>query len=129
MKTSGWTRGRGPSGLDTAPMSVNRAYGVGRKTMFKSKAYKEYDAIVSKALGEHSMPDEVKTGKLKIKFRFMFSRSNSDIDNPVKPLQDILQRHFGFDDKQVYRLEVEKYTYPGAKPWLEVENHSTSHRH
>ena len=107
--------------LDTAPMSVNRAYGVGRKTMFKSKAYKDYDALVSKALEGHSMPVDVAEGKLKIKFRFRFTRSNSDIDNPVKPLQDILQRHFGFDDKQVYRLEVEKLHYSGAPPFLEVE--------
>ena len=60
----------------------------------------------------------MRTGKLGLKFKFRFKRSNSDIDNPVKPLQDILQKHFGFDDKQVYRLEVEKHHYRGCTPLL-----------
>ena len=103
------------------PMSVNRAYSVGRKTMFKSKEYREYETAVNKRLEGHHMSEEMKTGKLGLKFKFRFQRSNSDIDNPVKPLQDVLQKHFGFDDKQVYRLEVEKYHYRGCQPFVEVE--------
>lgn len=103
------------------PMSVNRAYAVGRKTMFKSKEYREYEITINKLLEGHEMSEEMKAGKLALSFRFRFQRSNSDIDNPVKPLQDILQKHFGFNDKQVYSLNVEKMHYKGCQPLIEVE--------
>ena len=106
---------------DIAPLSVNRAYALGRKTMFKSKDYREYETAIMKLLEKEEMDEQMKAGKLGLKFRFRFRRSNSDIDNPVKPLQDILQRHFGFNDKQVYRLEVEKIHYTGCTPFVEVE--------
>lgn len=104
-----------------APMSVNRAYGVGKRGMFKSKEYREYEEAVFKRLEGSIMEEEMKVGKLALKFKFGFRRSNSDIDNPVKPLQDILQKHYGFNDKQVYRLEVEKYHYSGMQPFAEIE--------
>ena len=64
----------------------------------------------------------MKAGKLALNFKFGFRRSNSDIDNPVKPLQDILQKHYGFNDKQVYRLgQWRKYHYSGMQPFAEVE--------
>lgn len=106
---------------NTKPMSVNRAYGVGKKTMFKSKEYREYETTIGTLLAGEEMSEEMKKGKLALSFRFRFQRSNSDIDNPVKPLQDILQKHFGFDDKQVYSLHVEKLHYRGCEPFIEVE--------
>lgn len=44
----------------------------------------------------------------KIFFEFGFSTIASDYDNPIKPIQDILQKKYGFDDKQIYEANVKK---------------------
>jgi Holliday junction resolvase RusA-like endonuclease len=37
-----------------------------------------------------------------------FSNMASDVDNVVKPFVDILQKKYGFNDKYIFRLIVEK---------------------
>jgi Holliday junction resolvase RusA-like endonuclease len=32
----------------------------------------------------------------------------ADIDNPLKPILDVLQKKYGFDDRQIYELNVKK---------------------
>lgn len=51
----------------------------------------------------HSLPEFIK-----INFVFGFSNKLADLDNPVKPMMDILQKKYGFNDAQVYELEVQK---------------------
>lgn len=106
---------------DLAPLSVNRVYGLAKKTMFKSKQYLEYEKAILERLQGSEMEQQMLEGKLRVKYKFGFKRSNSDIDNPVKPLQDILQNHYGFNDKQIYELEVEKYLCRTIPPFVEFE--------
>ena len=46
--------------------------------------------------------------KLCIHIEFGFSNSSSDIDNPVKPFFDVLQKKYGIDDKNIYFHSVQK---------------------
>lgn len=47
-------------------------------------------------------------GPLYLKIVFGFSNKASDIDNPVKPFIDILQKKYKFNDKRIYCLQVDK---------------------
>lgn len=51
---------------------------------------------------------EVPDGKLKVVLEFGFSSKNSDIDNGTKPILDILQKAYGFNDNKVYELVQRK---------------------
>ena len=53
-------------------------------------------------------PLQVKGGRLCLLLRFGLSSKNADVDNPIKPFLDILQKKYGFNDRQIYRLTVEK---------------------
>jgi len=45
---------------------------------------------------------------LRIEFFFGFSNKASDLDNPVKLLLDIAQKKYGFNDSNVFELNVRK---------------------
>jgi len=83
------------------PLSVNKAW---QGKRFKTEMYKSYEELVWFWLPNKKMPK----GKLELHLTFGFSSKNSDIDNPVKPFVDILQKKYGFNDRQIYRLKVEK---------------------
>ena len=89
---------------DIKPLSVNEAW-LGRKR--KSAKYRKYEAEVTELLAtaEIEVPP---TGGLGLCLEFGFSSSASDIDNPIKPFQDILQKVYGFDDKRIHELIVHK---------------------
>lgn len=87
--------------LKIKTLSVNQAW-QGRR--FKTKAYKDYEKLLFNIL-----PDiEIPKGELKICFEFGFSNKASDIDNPTKPLLDIFQKKYGFNDKLIYSLHIDK---------------------
>ena len=88
--------------LDVKPLSVNQCW-QGRR--FKTKAYKQYEKAILLLL-----PDIEFTYKddIEINIVFGFSAKTADIDNPLKPILDILQKKYGFNDRSVYRLTVDK---------------------
>jgi Holliday junction resolvase RusA-like endonuclease len=53
-------------------------------------------------------PILIPTGPLKIDYVFWFSNKKSDIDNPIKPFQDVLCKKYWFDDSQIYCITVQK---------------------
>ena len=83
------------------PLSVNRAW---QGKRFKTQEYKDYEELLLFTLPKHKTPE----GKLHLTIEFGFSNMASDIDNPIKPLLDIMQKRYGFNDKQIYKLTVEK---------------------
>ena len=83
------------------PLSSNRAW-QGRR--FKSKDYDAYEKELFYMLPKMEVPK----GKLELNITFGFSNKASDIDNPVKPFIDILQKKYRFNDKQIYSLIIEK---------------------
>lgn len=83
------------------PLSVNKAW-QGRR--FKTKEYKVYETELSALLPRLNVPN----GKIRIDVTFRFKNSLSDIDNPLKPFLDILQKKYGFNDRDIYELNVKK---------------------
>jgi Holliday junction resolvase RusA-like endonuclease len=45
---------------------------------------------------------------LRVEFFFGFSNKASDLDNPVKLLLDIAQKKYGFNDSNVFEMNVRK---------------------
>jgi len=82
-------------------LSVNEAW-KGRR--FKTDAYKDYEAALLLMLPRLSIPK----GKLSLSITVAFSNANSDCDNILKPLIDILQKKYGFNDNRIYRLTIDK---------------------
>jgi hypothetical protein len=45
----------------------------------------------------------------------------SDWDNPVKPFQDILQKRYGFNDKNIFKAVVTKVKVPRGYEFIDFE--------
>jgi Holliday junction resolvase RusA-like endonuclease len=100
--------------LNIKPLSVNDAW-KGRR--FRTDTYKAYSKVVLLMLKKLEVPK----GKLTLKVKFGFSSKGSDIDNPVKPLLDILQKKYRFNDNKIYRLEVDKEEVKKGEEYIEFE--------
>lgn len=87
-------------------LSINEAW-QGRR--YKTKKYETYEKIL-----RYTLPNnKFNIDSYYIVFFFNFSNKLSDWDNPIKPLQDILQKKYGFNDRDVeiamvYKNIVEK---------------------
>jgi len=96
------------------PLSVNQCF---QGKRFKTKAYQQYEKEVLLNL----KPMNVEGGKLSLFLRFGLSSKNADIDNPVKPFVDCLQKRYGFNDRQIYKLVVEKVDVAKGEEFIEFE--------
>lgn len=98
--------------IDIKPLSVNSAW---QGKRYKTAEYKKYEKDVLYLLPKHYViPD-----KIELHFVFGFSNSASDLDNPIKLLQDIMQKKYNFNDSHVYRLVVEKQKVQKGKEFFE----------
>jgi Holliday junction resolvase RusA-like endonuclease len=86
--------------IQIKPLSVNKAW-KGRR--YKTDDYKQCEHDVMWLLPKIKIPEP----PFEIRFKFGFSSKSSDWDNPVKPLQDILSKKYGFDDKLIRRAVVD----------------------
>lgn len=100
--------------INIKPLSVNEAW---QGKRFKTDSYKAYEKIVLYLLPKIEIPE----GKLKILLIFGFSSSGSDWDNPVKPIQDILQKKYGFNDSRVFEANVKKTIVPKGQEFFKFE--------
>lgn len=87
--------------LKIKPLSVNECW---QGKRYKTPAYKIYERDMLLLLPKIKMP----APPYEIYFAFGFSNAGADVDNPVKPLLDILQKKYGFNDNQVNRIIIEK---------------------
>lgn len=106
--------------IDYKPLSVNDCW---RGKRFKTPEYSKYERDLLFLLPKIKLPPP----PYRITFEFGFSSRSSDWDNPVKPLQDILQKKYGFDDKHIVKAEVNKVLVPKGKEYFEfnIEHHET----
>ena len=86
--------------LPIKPLSVNEAW-QGRR--YKTRAYKRYEEILLAVMPDIAIPKP----PYRVSYIFGFSSLAADIDNPIKPLQDIIQKRYKIDDKLIKRLTVE----------------------
>lgn len=101
--------------IDIKPLSVNQAW-QGRR--FKTKLYKRYEKDVMFLLPSKM---DIPVGELKVTYKFGFSNSLSDIDNGIKSFQDILQKYYGFDDRQIFKMIVEKEIVKKGEEFIEFK--------
>lgn len=87
--------------VNIKPLSVNEAW---QGKRFKSKAYAKYERDVLFMLPKIKLPEP----PYKISFVFGMSNVMSDWDNPIKPIQDILQKKYDFNDRHVMEANVVK---------------------
>ncbi len=88
--------------ISIKPLSVNECW---RGRRFKTPAYTAYERELLYLLPSLTIP---KNKKLELKIKVGFSSKNSDADNIAKPFCDILQKRYGFNDKWIYKLTIEK---------------------
>lgn len=98
------------------PLSVNSCW-QGRR--FKSKEYKTYYEPTLYRLLPKIDFDFSKPCKLRLVFGF--SNRASDIDNPIKPILDVMQKRYSFNDKNIYKLEVEKEIVKKGEEYFSFE--------
>ena len=100
--------------INIKPLSVNKCW---RGRRFKTDKYKVYENELLYTLPK----SEIKKCKLYVYIKFGFSSKASDIDNPVKPILDILQKKYGFNDNMIYKLKVEKFNVKKGDEYIEFD--------
>lgn len=100
--------------LEIKPLSVNDCW---QGKRFKTPKYKTYEKTLLYLLPKISIP----SGPLKIVLVFGFNNSCADIDNPTKPILDILQKKYGFNDKDFFEISLKKVKVPKGKEFFEFE--------
>ena len=83
------------------PLSVNACW---QGKRFKTPLYKDYEKEILELLPEKY---EIPEGDLQVRYECGLN-TMADWDNPVKPLQDILQKKYDFDDRRIMKAEVIK---------------------
>ena len=100
--------------INIKALSVNQCWG-GRT--FKSAKYKQYEKDVPMLLPNLKLPKP----PFKVYYEFGFSSVASDLDNPVKPLTDILQRYYEFNDKHIHEMTIKKFKVKKGDEYIKFE--------
>ncbi len=87
--------------LQIKPLSVNKCW---QGKRFKTPEYKNYEKELMYRLPAFKLPPP----PFHLIIEFGFSSKLSDWDNPVKPFQDILQKRYKFDDRDIFKATIEK---------------------
>jgi len=100
--------------INIKPLSANRAF-KGRR--FRTEEYKSYEKELS-----YLLPNlKVTAGKLKVRYVFGLSSKNADGDNCIKQFQDIISEKYNFNDKDIYKWDVEKVDVKKGDEFIEFE--------
>ncbi len=97
--------------INIKPLSVNEAW---QGQRFKTPKYKAYETHTLLLLPKIKLPPP----PYRLSIEFGLSNMMADWDNPVKPLQDILQKKYGFNDKHVLKASVEKVIVSKGKEYF-----------
>ena len=100
--------------VNVKPLSVNECW---QGQRFKTPKYKAYEKMLLLMLPNIIVP----AAPLKISFLFGFSNVLCDWDNPIKPLQDILQNKYGFNDKDIHEASIKKVKVKKGEEFFEFE--------
>jgi Holliday junction resolvase RusA-like endonuclease len=100
--------------INEKPLSVNQAW---QGKRFKTPIYKAYE----KEMLLRMPAGKIETDQmLRVEFFFGFSNKASDLDNPVKLLLDLAQKKYGFNDSNVYELNVRKCIVKKGEEFLHM---------
>jgi len=97
------------------PLSVNQAW---QGKRYKTNKYKAFEKELLLLLPP--MKIEFK-GDLSVELIYGFSNSLSDVDNPTKPVLDVLQKKYGFNDRQIVELTLKKEIVKKGEEFIELK--------
>ena len=100
--------------INEKPLSVNQAW---QGKRFKTPIYKAYEMEMLLRMPAGKIETDQ---MLRVEFFFGFSNKASDLDNPVKLLLDIAQKKYGFNDSNVYELNVRKCIVKKGEEYLHM---------
>lgn len=100
--------------LKIKPLSINCAF-QGRR--FKTPAYKKFERDLMFLI---PVPKKPIPEMLRIEYFFGFSSPLADLDNPVKMVTDCLQTKLGFNDRNVWELNVRKCIVPKGQEFISI---------
>jgi Holliday junction resolvase RusA-like endonuclease len=100
--------------IDIKPLSVNECW---QGKRFKTKKYKAYELELLYRLKNLTIPKP----PYEIHITFGMSNVLSDWDNPVKPFQDILQKRYGFNDKNIFKAIIIKEKVQKDSEFIDFE--------
>ena len=83
------------------PLSINECF---KGQRFKTDAYKSFERELLFTLPLMKLPEK----PWLITYHFGFSNMRADVDNPVKPMMDILSKKYGFNDADVHGITAIK---------------------
>lgn len=95
------------------PLSANVCW-YGKR--IKTTAYKDYERELGYQLPNIKIPENIC-----IKLVVGFSSKGSDLDNCLKPMIDIMQKKYGFNDNRIYKLEIEKQIVKKGEDFIKFE--------
>jgi len=101
--------------IQIKPISINQAF-QGRR--FKTDKCKSFEKELMLKLPPLKI--EFK-GALKVNLNYGFSSKLADIDNPNKIVIDVLQKKYGFDDRQIFELNQKKEIVPKGSEYIELQ--------
>lgn len=95
------------------PLSVNRAW---QGKRFKTGEYETYQKEMLLLLPDGKVPEP----PYRVFYEFGFSNKLCDFDNPCKPLGDILQKKYGFNDNEIYEAHIRKKVVKRGHEYIRV---------
>jgi len=87
--------------ISIKPLSVNEAW---QGKRYKSPKYKAFEEELLLKLKPFNLPEP----PYYVEYTFGVSSPLADWDNPIKPFQDILQKKYNFNDKDILEAKVNK---------------------
>jgi len=100
--------------INIKTLSIKQAW---RGRRFRTDKYESYEReclLLLKSMNVPAHPYE-------LRLSFGFSNYLSDIDNPMKPFIDILQKKYSFDDRDILRIVVDKVMTDKGKEFVSFE--------
>jgi Holliday junction resolvase RusA-like endonuclease len=88
--------------INIKPLSVNLAW---QGKRFKTPHYNSFEAATLLSLPKRI---EIPEGPLRVIYEFGLSNASADYDNPIKTFQDVLQKKYGFNDKNIMLAVIKK---------------------
>ena len=97
--------------LKIKPLSVNQCW---QGKRYKTPLYKKYEQDLTLLL-----PAVIKLpARIRIEIEVGFSSKQADVDNICKPFLDIMQKKYGFNDRDVYELSLVKKIVPKGGEYI-----------
>ena len=105
--------------IKVKPLSVNDCW---RGRRFKTQEYKAYEKEMHYLLPKMKVPKKY----LGLEITVGLSSKSSDLDNIIKPFIDILQKKYEFNDKEIYRIIMDKEIVKKGEEYIEFNIYQIS---